>query len=116
MRLRPLVVVVAVSAAACAQRESTGAVAAALDEGGAGDAAAPPARCCVSTQADAATLAASIAIEPCWDSNPAGNYARWTCASGACSANGTSCAVGAACTLVDIGVPGVVQECAYPWH
>jgi hypothetical protein len=59
--------------------------------------------------------------EPCWDSNAAGNYARWTCggADGGgqwCSANGESCNVGDNCYLPDIGCPGTVQDCAYRWY
>jgi hypothetical protein len=107
-----------------------------------------PARCCqilfppsagdgvdpwTAAKQDAGLAAASCldradaghATEPCWDSNPAGLYARWTCGSNAtssdpgapwCSNDGLSCAVGDPCFLQDIGCPGTVIDCEYPWY
>lgn len=89
-----------------------------------GDASSQPrAHCCSVPVPDGggSTCHAGNIIEPCWNNNAAGDYARWTCSSqsGAsvfsCSDNGRNCDIGAPCAMPDVGCSGVVEECDYPW-
>jgi hypothetical protein len=95
----------------------------------------PPARCCslwttsshpnipaqcalMAPDADADTVSTT---EPCWNANDGGVYARWTCGGARgqdklCSNNGESCNAGDTCYLPDIGCPGTVTDCHYPWY
>ncbi len=104
---------------ACSQNSATppSATDAAASETGASDAGnvAAPAHCCAALAADAGCPVSNPVVEPCWSTNPAGGFGRWTCSTGSCSDNGRSCAVGDTCSLPDIGCPGIVQQCSYPW-
>jgi hypothetical protein len=54
-------------------------------------------------------------VEPCLSSNSGGTYGLWTCGAASpqmqCGDNGLTCSLGDPCTLVDVGCPGVVQDC-----
>jgi hypothetical protein len=79
----------------------------------------PNAHCCYAAAEDAALYLQAVS-EPCWDSDPAGNYARWKCADGTwCANNGLSCNVGDPCTFVDIqdrNKFATVVPCVYPGY
>jgi hypothetical protein len=61
-----------------------------------------------------------VIVEPCWDTDPTGDYGRWQCGgldgqAAWCGNNGLSCAVGDLCWTGE-GCPGQVQPCDYPWY
>jgi hypothetical protein len=90
-------------------------------------------RCCALRVADAAAGDAATSgatdscsvlarngigvVEPCLNSNSGGTYGLWTCGTASpqkqCGDNGLTCSIGDSCTLVDVGCPGVVQDCAF---
>jgi hypothetical protein len=78
------------------------------------------AHCCQCMQTGSTPITSGPLVEPCWNSNAAGNYARWMCGAGgssACSDNGRSCTVGNSCTITDVPCSaGTVVECDYPWY
>lgn len=90
-------------------------------------------RCCALQVADAAAGDAATSgaadscsvlarngigvVEPCLNGNSGGTYGLWTCGTSSpqmqCRDSGLTCSIGDPCTLVDIGCPGVVQDCAF---
>ena len=56
-------------------------------------------------------------VEPCLGGDSGAGFGSWTCGTDSpqlrCADNGLSCNVGAPCTLLDVGCPGVVQACTF---
>ena len=56
-------------------------------------------------------------VEPCLGGDSGAGFGSWTCGTASpqlqCADDGLACNLGDPCTLLDVGCPGVVQDCTF---